>query len=542
MRTISLLLIVSLYCAADAYEGYAQTTPQRLTQSPMDDLLPKWQPGGNKIAYRHRIATSPSEIAEVGMVNADGTGEVIALDGPNFPFGAGLWTSWVGASDNLLVNETVSFWEFLEFNTAMAPFVRTVFNGNDAANIMKLTTPGGQGAQIPVVSRDGSTVLWIAQIGSTFQLRTASYASMAGGSTSAHGTLLKSGTNGLSFFSGHDLTPDGSQYVIAEASGAGRDLFVYNINGTLSHQLTTSGQTDGYANITPAISPDGTQVAFAYCDGGPCVIQTINLNGTGVFETHTDPSLGSVGWPTWSPDGTRFAYNRGDTGLPGGEPDNLNIYVQNFGTLPVELTAFTALSDGADVYLAWRTATETNNAGFEIEAQRSTSKHSQVDRSDAAFDGEIGRNAGSSDWERVGFVAGHGSTRASQSYSHRLSDLEPGVYGFRLKQIDFDGTFAYSPEVEVTIEVPGTHVLTAAYPNPFTTRTLFRFTVAQEQSVEVTLHDIGGRLVESLFEGHVPAQQAQRIEIESAEMPSGLYVYRITGVNFTESRMVTLQK
>jgi len=411
------------------------------------------------------------------------------------------------------------FWEFLEFNTSMAPFVRTVFDGNDAANIMKLAVPGGEGAQIPVVSRDGSTVIWIAQA-AMLELRTSSYASMAGGSTSTHGTLLKSGTNGLDFFSGHDPTPDGAQYVIAETSGAGRDLFVYNIDGTLSHQVTTTGQANGDANITPAISPDGLWVAYAYCDGGPCVIQTIHLDGTGPIVTHTDSGLGSVSWPTWSPDMTRIAYNRSDTGLPGQEPDNSNIYVQDLGVLPVELTAFTATTDGPNVHLAWQTASETNNAGFEV----------QMLADDQA------------EYEAVSFVGGHGTTTEEQNYAYTMLNVNPGTHSFRLKQIDFDGAFEYSPEVEATIEVVGTHQLSSAYPNPFNPTSQFTLAVATGQQVKAELFNTLGQRVAVLFDGRVEANQAQSVTIDGAGLASGMYVVRISGERFSDNLSVTLLK
>jgi len=72
--------------------------------------------------------------------------------------------------------------------------------------------------------------------------------------------------------------------------------------------------------------------------------------------------------------------------------------------VPVELTSFSALTHASDVILNWQTATETNNQGFEI--QRSN-------------DGEF---------EKIGFVPGHGTTTEIQSYIFIDENVLPGEY------------------------------------------------------------------------------------------------------------------
>ncbi len=95
--------------------------------------------------------------------------------------------------------------------------------------------------------------------------------------------------------------------------------------------------------------------------------------------------------------------------------------------IPVELTSFTATVQGNAVHLNWSTSTETNNKGFEIERLQD----SKI---------EILK-----DWELIGFVEGNGSTTEPINYSFIDENVQPGVYQYRLKQIDFDGTFTYSP-------------------------------------------------------------------------------------------------
>jgi len=138
------------------------------------------------------------------------------------------------------------------------------------------------------------------------------------------------------------------------------------------------------------------------------------------------------------------------------------------------------------VLLSWATASETNNAGFEIQRR---SKNN---------DG---------DWEALGFVDGYGTIELPQSYQYRVEALDPGGHLFRLKQIDFDGTFEYHPEVEVIVEMVERFVVEPAYPNPFNPQAQFRFAVQRQQQVEVALYDMLGRRVKLLYAGSPPLGQ-----------------------------------
>ncbi|NBC15802.1 MAG: hypothetical protein GVY18_00640, partial [Bacteroidetes bacterium] len=135
--------------------------------------------------------------------------------------------------------------------------------------------------------------------------------------------------------------------------------------------------------------------------------------------------------------------------------DNAAILIPQ--VLPVELTSFDATVDGEDVILRWATASETNNAGFDVQV---------LDADGAA-----------KSWSTLAFVDGHGTTTEPRSYHHRTATLEAGTHTFRLKQIDFDGAFEYSPEVEVVIGLPEQYVVEPAYPNPFNPEATLRFAV-----------------------------------------------------------------
>jgi len=107
------------------------------------------------------------------------------------------------------------------------------------------------------------------------------------------------------------------------------------------------------------------------------------------------------------------------------------------GALPVELTTFTATTTTNNVQLNWTTATEVNNYGFEILRQtRLPEGKGQNDR-----------------WSLLGFVEGHGNSNSPKEYSFVDESVFPGLYQYRLKQIDTDGSFEYSEIIEVQFGV-----------------------------------------------------------------------------------------
>ncbi len=198
-----------------------------------------------------------------------------------------------------------------------------------------------------------------------------------------------------------------------------------------------------------------------------------------------------------------------DIGWPMG-PDCISL-------LPVEITAFEALANSGEVVLSWETQSENNNAGFEIEMQ----------------------SAGG-DFQMVQFVAGAGTTNEPQTYRYSLTVSAAGEYTFRLKQIDFDGTFAFSNPVTVIVPPNAAFELSAVYPNPFNPTTQFTLIVAQSQNVQVSVVDMTGRVVQVLHDGILPAGTQHRFAFDAHALPSGMYLIRAVGESFTGSQPALL--
>jgi hypothetical protein len=213
--------------------------------------------------------------------------------------------------------------------------------------------------------------------------------------------------------------------------------------------------------------------------------------------------------------------NSGSYAIPSVRPAPSYItFCHSLADLPVELTSFEATVDGQDVILRWRTASETNNAGFDVQMR-------EADGADKT-------------WYTLTFVEGHGTTELPKAYRHRATTLNPGAHVFRLRQVDFDGTFEYSPEVEVVIGLPGQYVIEPVYPNPFNPEATLRFAVQREQRVEVGLYNLMGQRVKTLFAGTATSGQMQQVAIDGSGLSSGVYLLRVRGERFLETQRVTL--
>ena len=139
------------------------------------------------------------------------------------------------------------------------------------------------------------------------------------------------------------------------------------------------------------------------------------------------------------------------------------------GGTPVELISFTGEASESNVELNWSTASETNNSGFEI--IRSTIEET---------------------WNKIGFVPGHGTTTEPQHYTFSDNDVKSGRYKYRLKQIDFDGSFEYSEEIEVNVTLPNKFSLDQNYPNPFNPTTTINYSIPEDVFVTLTVYNIVG--------------------------------------------------
>ncbi len=191
--------------------------------------------------------------------------------------------------------------------------------------------------------------------------------------------------------------------------------------------------------------------------------------------------------------------------------------------LPVELSSFSAIVLDNAIKLNWRTETEVNNYGFEIERLQ---------------DYKIEKLQ---DWSTLGFVEGNGNSNSPKDYSFMDDDLLAGNYQYRLKQIDTDGKFEYSKTIEVNFGSPNKIELSQNYPNPFNPSTTISFTLPQSGNVTLKVYNTIGQQVAELVNGYKEAG-IHTINFSAAEFNSGVYFYRLETESFSELKKMILVK
>jgi photosystem II stability/assembly factor-like uncharacterized protein len=174
-------------------------------------------------------------------------------------------------------------------------------------------------------------------------------------------------------------------------------------------------------------------------------------------------------------------------------------------TIPVELSSFTAEVGRNSVTLNWVTATETNNQGFEIE-----------------------RKFKNQNWQTLGFIEGNGTTIEPQLYNF-IDDFSllpyEGTLLYRLKQIDYDGSFNYSQQVAVDVNlIPNEISISQNYPNPFNPSTTIEYSLQNESRVKILIYNSIGEVIEDLVSETRNAGTHQAVW-NADKFPSGVYFY-----------------
>jgi len=201
------------------------------------------------------------------------------------------------------------------------------------------------------------------------------------------------------------------------------------------------------------------------------------------------------------------------------------------------LTLFTVSVTGISINLLWTTTTELNNRGFEIE---------RILLSPPVTKG--GKQEG---WEQIAFVTGKGSSTDVTNYQYNDDYKYKSVRGivqYRLKQIDFNGTFNYSDIVEVNVDfMPKEFVIYQNYPNPFNPNTKIKYALSYSNHVNLKVYNVIGEVVTVLVD-EVQEEGFHEINFNAALYKSGVYFYRIivgdtptgSGKSFVETKKMLL--
>jgi len=187
--------------------------------------------------------------------------------------------------------------------------------------------------------------------------------------------------------------------------------------------------------------------------------------------------------------------------------------------LPIELSSFSSFINENNVNLIWQTINEINNSGFDIE-----------------------RSATDDQWIKAGSIPGNGNSNEPKEYSFTDKNLSPGKYKYRLKQIDFNGSFEYySLAGEVFIGIPDKYELSQNYPNPFNPSTVIRYSLTENSFTTLKIYDVTGREMTILVN---EKQEAGRYEVifNGSNFASGVYFYELRSGDFVAQKKMMILK
>ncbi|HTY11934.1 MAG TPA: T9SS type A sorting domain-containing protein [Bacteroidota bacterium] len=297
--------------------------------------------------------------------------------------------------------------------------------------------------------------------------------------------------------------------IFTGTSGGG--VFMSSNDG-VSWSKVSSGLTTNYINCLAIkhdscifAGTDGSGVFYSKNNGGSWTKYDSNLTQTKILSLACD-NAGNLYAGTYS--GGVWKKNLTDIGLP------------------VELTSFIASAKDLTITLAWRTATEVDDFGFEIERKNV---------------GDMTGNGKNETWSKIGFVAGSGTCNDPHNYSYLDANLSAGTYAYRLKQIDHSGMFKYSGEVTVIISPPTDFALHQNFPNPFNPSTEIEFTIAQQQHVSLRVYNVMGQEIETLVDGQLPQGRYKKV-FDASRLSSGTYFYKLEAGSFAQIKRMMLVK
>jgi hypothetical protein len=357
------------------------------------------------------------------------------------------------------------------------------------------------------------------------------------------------------------VSTDMSTYGILLANGNGDSSYEYvQLLGTVSSTNSNNGfgffvlLTDQSSSITTPIGITSQASGFSSIQNGdPDGVILLNhstsatIHGIWYRETGTAPSeitrTGTGSPPGTGPysmtgvnvtslgesgssaaGGSLSLFGSGNSGTweitTSGTPGNVNT---NQTSLPVELTTFSVSIIKHGVKLNWTTETEVNNDGFEIERNKLVTSSQKLE------------------WEKIGFVEGHGNSNSIKNYEYIDRNITAGSYSYRLKQIDNDGSFDYSKTIDVEFDVVQNYELSQNHPNPFNPVTNITYSLTKEGFVRLDLYNVLGEKVRNII-NEMKTAGVHTVIFDSKQLNSGIYFYKIDVNNYSQVMKMNLLK
>ncbi len=206
-------------------------------------------------------------------------------------------------------------------------------------------------------------------------------------------------------------------------------------------------------------------------------------------------------------------------------------------SLPVNLSSFTAIYSNSTLTINWVTQSESNNLGWKI-------YRSQSNDVNEAF--------------LLNYDLIEGAATTTETTEYAFVDPYPvdlaSDYWFWLESINFNGESEFHGPAQLTItpdnnqedtpEIPKIYGLCQNYPNPFNPSTTISLTLRETDNCELSIYNIKGRKVKTLFHGKVQADKIYNFTWDGTDnqgknVASGIYLYKMqTGKNIQTKKMI----
>ena len=183
-------------------------------------------------------------------------------------------------------------------------------------------------------------------------------------------------------------------------------------------------------------------------------------------------------------------------------------------SLPVNLVSFNAGVKEKSILLTWQTASEVNNAGFEVQRSRE----------------------GTQFFEKISWINGYGNSQQTVSYEWEDVNVEKEItYYYRLMQVDFDGKQNFSEVVSARLG-DASKLTFDLLPNPAKGPVTIHIRGAGYEDTALEVVDINGKIV---YHSSGPFRETRKIDLDF--LPSGLYFVRLKGRTGSQVRRLILE-
>lgn len=459
-------------------------------------------------------------------------------------YAGGIFTTMGGLTRNRLakINKTTGSVDTMWNPNANNEVYDLVLNSNNLYVAGNFTTIGGQTrnyiAKINNTTGDADATWNPNSNGPVLSIATDGSDIYAGGAFSNIGSLSRNNIAKLNNTNGDadaawDANANSFVYSIAVS---GSDIYAggnfNSIGGQSRSKIAKLNNTSGAADLTWNANVNNTGYVLAITVSGSDVYVGGDFTNIGGFPRNYIARLSNVtgaadlawypnanaGVNTISVSGGDVYVGGGFTTMGGNQKRYFALFTER--VLPVELSSFTSSVDKQNVTLSWNTISEQNNLGFEIE-----------------------RKLSESEWKKIGFVKGSGTTNQAHNYIFTDNNLSSGKYSYRLKQIDYNGNYKYFYlQNEITIGIPKVFNLSQNYPNPFNPSTKINFSIPIDSKITLKIFDVTGREKAVILNDELKRSGYYTIEFNGERLSSGIYFYSIKIDNFIQTKKMILIK